>query len=195
MITFYISISKFKENSFIQQGYGEKLLKHHFHQNSAHSLLAQWRCSSPSHMLRIIHQSKSGVPCIVWIADEWADSDMLLLDGVSNQTTSAASVSNQTTPVHHQFTPASQLTITSAFAVSRYAPRVLLTVFKQQGEIQRHLYLWINRFCIGCEPVRTLQRAWRRRRERRRLAVCMADSDLLARIVATLCVEDLRKMV
>ena len=122
-------------------------------------------------MLRIIHQSKSGVPCIVWISDEWTDADIL------------------------QQLPSHQTQVVQADVVSQYAPRVLLTVFKQQGEIFRHLFLWINRFCIGCEPVRTLQRAWRRRRERRRLAVCMADGDLLARIVATLCVEDLRKMV
>ena len=136
-------------------------------------------------MLRIIHQSKSGVPCIVWIADEWADSDMLLLDD-------DACASIQTAA---QFTPASQQNITSAIAVSRYAPRMLLTVVKHQGQIQRHLYLWINSFCIGCEPVRTLQRAWRRRRERRRLAVCMVEDSLLARVVAVLCVEDLKRMI
>lgn len=73
---------------------------------------------------------------------------------------------------------------------------MLLTVVKHQGQILRYLYLWINCLCIGCEPVRTLQRAWRRRRERRRLAVCMAQEGLLlARVVAALCVEDLKRMI
>lgn len=72
---------------------------------------------------------------------------------------------------------------------------MLLTVVKHQGQILRHLYLCIDRFCIGCEPVRTLQRAWRRRRERRRLAVCMVEDSLLARVVAVLCVEDLKRMI
>jgi hypothetical protein len=109
---------------------------------------------------------------------------------------SAPSVSNQAASSHHQITTASQQTITSATAISRYAPRMLLTVVKHQGQILRYLYLWINCLCIGCEPVRTLQRAWRRRRERRRLAVCMAQEGLLlARVVAALCVEDLKRMI
>ena len=70
-----------------------------------------------------------------------------------------------------------------------------LTFVRQRGESIRYLSLWIHRLCIGCEPMRIIQRAWRRHRERRRLTVCMARDGLLERVIATLCVEDLRRMV
>lgn len=115
--------------------------------------------------MHLFHIKVNQIPCLIWISDEWSESDMLK---------------------HHT---GSNLVFTF--------PKVVLTLIKREASgTMRYLYLWPDRVCIGCDSVRILQRAWRRYRgERRILAVCMAEDGLLARIVSTLCVDDLRKMI
>jgi hypothetical protein len=66
---------------------------------------------------------------------------------------------------------------------------------------QQYLYdspLYYSGIYLGSAAVRTIQRAWRRRRQERRLAFCMAGletDDLLGRVLRTLCEEDLKKLV
>ena len=61
-----------------------------------------------------------------------------------------------------------------------------------------NLFLDNDDVYLGGHVARVIQRAWRRFRERRRLALCMGwceESTALGRVLRTLCVEDLRKMV
>jgi hypothetical protein len=61
-----------------------------------------------------------------------------------------------------------------------------------------NLFVGTNNVYLGSHVVRVIQRAWRRHRERRRLALCMGwrdEATALGRVLRTLCVDDLRRMV
>ena len=61
-----------------------------------------------------------------------------------------------------------------------------------------NLFLEHDDVFLGSHMVRVIQRAWRRFRERQRLALCMAwreEASWLGCVLRTLCVEDLRRMV
>jgi hypothetical protein len=75
-----------------------------------------------------------------------------------------------------------------------------MVVVWEHTTIRCFLDHWFEHSCVylGSHTVRVVQRAWLRFRERRRLALCMGwrDEDSpLARVLRTLCVEDLRRMV
>ena len=80
-----------------------------------------------------------------------------------------------------------------------FTSRFLLTIIKcDENQAVRVLYYWLDSICIGGGPTRVLQRAWRRHRERRRLAVCTAmleEDGLLGRVIHTLCHEELKSMI
>ena len=61
-----------------------------------------------------------------------------------------------------------------------------------------NLFVGKDNIYLGSHVVRVIQRAWRRYRERRRLALCMGwrnEGTALGRVLRTLCVDDLRRMV
>ena len=61
-----------------------------------------------------------------------------------------------------------------------------------------NLFVGKGNVLLGSHVVRVIQRAWRRHRERRRRALCMGwrdEATALGRVLRTLCVDDLRRMV
>lgn len=76
---------------------------------------------------------------------------------------------------------------------------VLMMVVWENTTVRCFINFWLKykRISFGSHAVRIIQRAWRRCCERRRLAVCVGwreEGSLLARVLRTLCVEDLRRM-
>ena len=77
---------------------------------------------------------------------------------------------------------------------------MLMTIVWEHSAVRCFVEHCFQHSCVhlGGHLARVLQRAWRRFRERRRTALCMASRDgdsPLGRVLQTLCVEDLRKMV
>jgi hypothetical protein len=77
---------------------------------------------------------------------------------------------------------------------------MLMTFIYEHSTIRYVLEHSFPHSCVhlGGHVARVVQRAWRRFRERRRLALCMAwrnSESPLGRILRTLCVEDLGRMV
>ena len=77
---------------------------------------------------------------------------------------------------------------------------MLMTIIWEYSAVRCFVQHRFEHPCIflGGHVARVLQRAWRRFRERRRLALCMGWRDgnsTLGRVLRTLCMEDLRRMV